>query len=166
MKGNNMQDQSNEVKLSKSQAKKLAAQKYNEKSQETANVVLTNEQKEELEALSKEVFNSSSRYVTLMTKGELAPVTVTVTEYVPDENGGEGITREVEVPEMYRNSKAPLLKTVRHTYESVKAHMLKIKDQQDRFKAMLAKMEADKKAEQEKAKLVQEVQNKLNGSVI
>jgi hypothetical protein len=133
---------------------------------------LDNQTREELEALSLEVFNSASRYKTLMTKGEVVPVTITTTEYIPAVLNEDGTvaspeeTKEVQVAEKIGNTNSVKLKVVRHTVESVRALMLERKRQLDGFRAMMAKMEADKKAEADKAKLQQAVQNELGGSAI
>lgn len=44
--------------------------------------------------------------------------------------------------------------------------MLQRKKQQDAFRELMAKMEADKKAQQEKERLNKAVQEKLSGSAI
>lgn len=170
-----MENQTTEPKLSKTQQKKLAAAEHNKKVQQSneSNRLPTTEEREELETLSKEVFGSTSRYLTFMTKGETVPVTETITEYVPDETGGEGVTREVQIPVTYKNSKTPMLKVVKHTVESVKVRLLEIKEQQEKMRAAFAKAQADqqaaeiaKRAEQEKAKRQQEVQRQLGGSAV
>jgi hypothetical protein len=148
-----METNQTELTLSKSALKRLKAQEHNKNYVPSPDLPrLTAEQVEELERLSKEVFNSTSRYKTLMTKGERVPLTDTVTEYVPAEDGGEGTTKEVEVPVNYKNShKSVVYKVVKYTYKSVKAHMLDLKARQERVRELIAKMEADKKAAQEKA---------------
>ena len=127
---------------------------------------LDSQTREELEALSKEVFGTTSRYQTLMTKGESLPVTFTVTELVPGVDGAEDTTREVEVNETVPGSKVLRLKHVYHTVESVRKRMLDIKSKQDQYRALVAQMEANKKAEQDKAKRLQDVQGQLGGSAI
>ena len=158
--------QTTEPTLSKNQRKKQAALEHNKTVNTTPTEVLTTAQKEELEALSKEVFNSTSRYATLLRDGEVVPETYTATEYVPDENGGEGTTRVVQVPVLVHNSKSPVLKVVRHTYTTVKALMVEIKDKQDRFRAMMKKMEDDKTAALYQLQLKQDVQKALGGSAV
>lgn len=167
-----MNNETGVVELTRNQQKKLAAQEHNRKMREqtTENRKPTPEETVELEALSKEVFNAKSRYVTLMTKGEVVPVTETVTEYVPGEDGAEGTTKEVQAPVYAHNAtrgkKSVILKTVVHTVESVRELMLERKRQQDAFRAMIAKMQADQKAAAEQAKRKKEVQDKLSGSAI
>lgn len=147
-----METNQTESTVSKTQAKKLTAQEHNRLNPPSVNEApLTLEQREELEALSKSVYNSTSHYQTLMRKGEKTAVTETVTEYIPDKNGGEGSTKEVQVPVNYQNSKKSIvLKMVYHTYDSIKVRMLEIKAQQDKVREMIAKMQADQRAEQEK----------------
>lgn len=127
-----MNDQVEVPVLSKSQQKKLAAQKHNELMRQngTVETVRTPEalakEHEELEALSKEVFGSTSHYKTLLKKGSLELVTEETTEYVPavlDADGKEvkaEETRTVQVPVKYRSPKRGLtginqLRTVKYT---------------------------------------------------
>jgi len=159
--------------LSNTQKKKLAAQTHNEAVRNAPpeeKVVPTLEEAAELEALSKEVFNAKSRYLTLIAKGETVPVTETVTEYVPAADGGEGTTKEVQVPVYAHNAdkgkKSVVFKTVKYNVKTVKTYMLKIKEEQDRVRAILIKMEEEKRAERQKAQLAKEVQDKLSGSAI
>jgi len=175
-----MNDQVEVPVLSKAQQKKLAAQKHNEvrrDNQVPDGRVPTLEETAELEALSKEVFGSTSHYKTILKKGTTELVTENVTEYVPavlDADGKEVTpeeTRVVQVPVKYRSPKRGLtninqLRTVKHTVESVKDLMLERKKQQDAFRAMMAKMEADKKEAAEKERLNKLVQEKLSGSAI
>jgi hypothetical protein len=168
-----MKNQITEPTLSKTQQKKLRAQEHNAKLDLTeSNRSPTKEERVELEALSLEVFNSASRYLTLMTKGEVVPVMVTVTELIPavqDADGKEVTpeqTKEVQVAETIGNTKSNKLQVVYHTVESVRALMVERKRQLDGMRALMAKMEADKKAEAEKAKLQQTVQNELGGSAV
>lgn len=190
-----MNDQTEVAPLSKSQRKKLAAAEHNKTANLSRKVgmeprgenqvmvvlpeetLLTAEQHAELEALSLEVFRSTYRYKTILQKGIVEAVTEEVTEYVPavlDADGKEvkaEETRVVNVPVKWRSPKRGLtslnqLKTVKHNYESVKALMLEIKRQNDAFKAMIAKMEADKKAKAEQAKLQEAVQKHVGGSAL
>lgn len=174
-----MNDQVKEAPLSKTQQKKLAAKEHNEFRAllETNTRAPTLEERAELEALSLEVYGSTSRYATILQKGTLEAVTEEVTEYVPavlDADGKEVTpeeTKTVQINVKYRSPKRGLtsinqLQLTRHSVDSVKALMLELKKQQDAFRAMMAKLEADKKEAAEQARLKQEVQNALGGSAI
>lgn len=174
-----MNDLVDTLTLSKTQLKKKAALEHNEalRASLVEEAPLTNEQHAELEALSLEVFRSTSRYKTILKEGVVEAVTVEATEYVPavlDADGKEvkaEETRTVQVPEKYRSPKRGLttinqLKTVKHNYDSVKVLMLERKQQLDAFKAMMAKMEADKKATAEQEQLKKQVQRAVGGSAI
>lgn len=119
---------------------------------------LTRAQREELGALSQEVFGASSRYKKLMDQGYDELVTEELDEIVPGENGAPDTTRQVKVP-IKREDGA--FQSVRkyHTAESVKTYMLERKEMIDQIKAQLKKQQeeaAAKKAVEAQAKLVHE----------
>jgi len=164
-----------EPALSKSAQKRLNAQRHNEsRLASPEQPKLTLEQVEELEALSLEAFNSTSKYQTLMTKGEKVAVTDTVTEYVPAEDGGEGTTKEVQVPVLYLNQqKSVVHRIVRHTAESVKALMVDRIARNKRVRELIAQMQAEQKATQEEtqrkaqeAAQLKQSSDKLGGSAV
>lgn len=175
-----MNDQVETPVLSKTQQKKLAAQQHNEamrNNQAPDEEKPTLAQVGVLEALSKEVFGSVSHYRTLLEKGSVELVTEETTEYVPAVLDAEGKeltpeeTRVVQVPVKYRSPKRGitsinLLRKVKYTLESVMTLMLERKRQQDAFRAMMLKMENDKKEAAEKERLNKLVQEKLSGSAI
>jgi hypothetical protein len=164
--------------MSKTQLKKLAAKKHNEL---VALLVSdtrspTTEERTELEALSKEVFGSASHYATILKKGTIQARTEEVTELVPAVQDAEGKeltpeeTRQVQVNVKYRSKRGLTdinqLQIIRHSVDSVKALMLDHKAKMDAFKAMMAKMEAEKNEANEKAKLNEAVQKAAGGSAI
>jgi hypothetical protein len=63
---------------------------------------ITREQREQLKALSTEVFGVASKYQKLYDQKEL--VTSKTVEIVPGENGQPDTTKEVEVPVLYNDN--------------------------------------------------------------
>lgn len=174
-----MNNQSESDVLSNSQRKKLAAALHNRLVSEQSQVqeVLTLEQHDELSALSKEVFNSTSRYNTLLRKGLVELSTEETTEYVPavlDADGKEVTPeemRKVRVPVKYVSPKRGQtslnsLKNRTFTYETVKAFMLERKAQQDKIKELIAKAKADHAEAEAKKKLLTDVQKVAGGSTL
>lgn len=163
--------QETEVQLSKQAKKRLAAQAHNEAMAKLPAEVRspTLEEREELEALSKEVFGSTSRYATILRDGEVKAVTVVVTEYIPADEGtgGEGTTKETEVVDTLPGApKSAKLQLVRHSVESIRALMVDRKARQDLFRALQKKQHEEALAKQALAQRKQEVQRQLSGSAI
>lgn len=123
---------------------------------------LSHKDREEMNALSKEVFGSTSRWQKLINKGRNEVVTREVEEVVPGVDGAPDTTQKVRVPEKRGDIVVSALK--RHTTESIKEFMLQVKVQ---FDAMKAQMERLQK-EQEKAKaleaLTEQAKQQLSGS--
>lgn len=167
----------NDKPLSKTAQKRLAAQEFNTKNlaRNTAEnpAPLTLEVREELEALSKKAFNSTSRYATILRDGQVRPVTVTVTEYLPavlDADGKE-LTAEKTVESQALETldpakKSAKLELVRHDVNSVRELMLAKIKRDDEIRALIAKLQAEQQAAKEKSELAQKVQQAIGGSVI
>ena len=115
----------------------------------------TREQREQLKALSTEIFGKSSRYQSLYEQKEL--VTRTVVETIPGENGAPDTTKETQVPDLLNGSKRYRIK--HNTTEEVLAILLKLKAIQDEY---LAK----RKQEQELAEQTKKVQDVLTGTAL
>ena len=121
--------------------------------------------KEELNALSREVFGASSRWVKLIENGYHKPVTETVTEFVPDEAHPEGGTnRQVEVPVKHKG--IPLSRVERHTVESVHTLLLDLKAKRDTFLAEIEQRRQEEEAKKAQEKLQKEVNEQLMGSAL
>lgn len=119
--------------------------------------------REELNALSKEVFGSSSRWQKLVNQGYAKIVTEEVEETTPSEVEGEAPkTEKVTKAVMIGNSYQSVL--TRYTVEGVREFMLKQKTRMDEYKAAVAKLQADAKAAQEKADLAKKLQEDAGGS--
>jgi hypothetical protein len=113
--------------------------------------------REELNALSKEVFGVASRWQKFI-DGVKEPVTKVVTETVPGEKGAPDTTREMTVQVPYGNSKKPQYVIKRYTPEETKELLLKIKKERDEY---LAKM----KEQQELKKTTERVQELAAGRI-
>lgn len=122
--------------------------------------------RDELNALSKEVFGASSRWQKLIDKGYAEVLTEEVTEYVPAEvEGQEGTERKVNVP-IKRQDGAVLSTTKHHTVDSVRTYMLDLKKKQEEFQAMLAKLQADQNKKQEQEALAKSLHADNAGSAV
>lgn len=110
----------------------------------------TREMIEELNALSKEVLGSSSKWRKIIDRGRLVPVTVEAIETKTVE--GKEVQETVTKHAVYHNSKTPMYQIQRETPESIKEHLLKLKEQQEAFRKMIqqAQEEARQKEEEKK----------------
>lgn len=126
---------------------------------------LTRAQREELKALSLEVFGSSSKYSKLLNEGHSELVTEEIDEIVPGENGAPDTVKQVKVP-VKRADGALQYVIKRYTYESVKELMLELKKKKEEFEAMVKKMNEEQAAKQAQAKLEKEVQEAAGGSTL
>lgn len=126
---------------------------------------LTREQKTTFDALSKELFGASSRWVKLVKNGRYEQVTEEVTEYVPGEKEeDEGITRKVQVP--VKKNGMSLSTLHRFTVDEVESYMLRLKAQLEAFKEMIAKQKAEQEKAKAQAELTAKVQDQVAGSAI
>lgn len=120
--------------------------------------------KQELNALSKEVFGVSSRWQKLVKNGYSEVITEEVEELVPsDVLGEEPKTEKVRKP-VLRADGAKLSTTKRYTVESVKELMLKLKTAREEYLARLKKMQEEAKAAQEKQDLAKKIHVEATGS--
>lgn len=114
----------------------------------------------ELNALSTEVFGTSSRWQKFVDKGYKEMVTEDKIEIVPPaKEGDEPTTKTVQVPVLTEfGSKRFGIK--RYTVESIKEFMLKLKKQMDDIRALIQKQQEERKAAEEaKNKVVQTLEN-------
>lgn len=125
---------------------------------------LTRTEREELNSLSKEVFGASSRWQKLVNKGYSKMVMEKVTELVPGEKEeDEPTTREVDVP--VKTSFGALQSTQeRHTVDSVRELMLRLKKQLDEYRARMEQLQAEAKAKKEAEDLAAKLQEEVGGS--
>jgi hypothetical protein len=101
--------------------------------------------REELNALSKEIFRVSSKWQSLLEHGENILVTETKTETVPGENGAPDTTEEVQVPVLKNGMKQ--YTHVTYTLEEVHQRLLKIKKNRDEYIAKIREAQAKKELE-------------------
>lgn len=111
---------------------------------------LTRDQREELKALSKEVFGNESKWKKLLERGYYHEETEEKEETVPGETKEDGTvveatTRKVKVPIL--NKHGQRVKTVKyHTYESLLKLMVDFKKQMDEIKAQMKKQQDEQQA--------------------
>ncbi len=124
---------------------------------------LTKNERKELDALSLEVFGSSSRWQKLVNNGAIMPVMEKKIETVPGTETTPETTTEVEVP-VLRADGAHQSTIIKHTPESVKAMMIELKIRREKILAMIDAQQKEQKAKEEKEALQKKVQEELGGS--
>lgn len=107
--------------------------------------------REELDALSLEVYGAKSRWIKLTTKGRQETRTVEITELVPRaDDSGESDPLKSRVPVFAdKAEKSRIFDLKRYSLEEVETQMRNLKAQQDAVKALIAKMQADARAQKE-----------------
>jgi len=122
--------------------------------------------KDELNALSKEVFGASSRWQKLIGNGYTELVTEEVEEVVPAEKEGEEpTTRKVRVP--LKNAAGMHQSVIKyHTVESVREYMLDRKKMLDQIRAQIKKQQDEARAKKEQEELTKKVHDDLQGSAV
>lgn len=128
--------------------------------------MVDNKTKQELNALSKEVFGSSSRWVKLVENGYAEIVTEEVEEMVPSEKEGEEPTlQKVKKPLLTKSGqKQSVVK--RHTVESIRELMISLKTAREEYLARRKKMQEDYEAAQQKIELSKKVHQQTSGSAV
>lgn len=117
----------------------------------------------ELDALSKELFGTSSRWQKLVDKGYDEVVTEEVEETVPAEKEGDEPTkRKVQMPVLVGGSRQFVRK--HHTVESVREFMEVQKIQLDLLKAQIKQAQEDAKKKQDEEKAAKGLHQELSGS--
>lgn len=95
----------------------------------------------EMDALSKEVFGSASKWQTILKRGTTRFLTKKVQQVIPGKDGEEPTTKETEVLVLTQSGgKQSIVK--RYTVEEIRDLMLNFKKQMDDFKAKSAAEEA------------------------
>lgn len=131
---------------------------------------LSHAERDEMKALSKEVYGASSRCKKLIDDGYAQLLTETVTEYVPgktkeDGTEEEGTTREVQVP-LKRADGAKQSVITRHTVDSVRKEMLDRKAKIAEIRAIMKQQQDEQQAKRQKEALMREVHEELQGSAV
>jgi hypothetical protein len=126
--------------------------------------MITGELRKELQALSKEVLGSSSRWQKMLERGTQELLTEDVTEYVPGKTDeDEGTTRVVKLP--VKRKDGALQYVIKHyTPESLKAMLLDLKEKRDNMIIQINKMNAEQKAKQALEAQMKKVQETIGGS--
>lgn len=127
--------------------------------------VLSRAQREELKELSKEVFGASSRYAKLMSTGYHEMVTEEISEIVPGEDGKPDTERMVKVPVKTASGALQYVQKY-HTADSVMAYMIQCKVILDKFKADMAKKQADEAAAKAQEEANKKTHEELSGSAV
>jgi len=123
---------------------------------------LSREMREEMKALSKEIFGSSSKYQKLYEQTEI--VTMKKKEIIPGENGAEDTEREVTVPVLVNGSKQS--RVVRRNNAEVLELLKTFKARRDEFMAQMQKQQEEQKAKREAADKAAKLQEDLGGSAL
>jgi len=116
-----------------------------------------------LDALSTEVFGTSSRWQKLVNKGYYEVVTEKKTETVPGVDGAPDTTKEVDVPVLTASGGQQMVKKY-HTPESISLVMSDMLEQKRLWLEGMRKAEAEKKAKEDADALNKQVQEASGGS--
>lgn len=118
--------------------------------------------RDQLKALSKEIFGTENKYRKLYEGKEL--ITRKTVETVPGENGEPDTTKTVDVPVLMNGTKQ--YRMIYRTTNEVMALLKEFKVKREEFLVQLkAQQEADKKAKEE-AEIAKKVQDSLAGSAL
>lgn len=124
----------------------------------------TREQREQMKALSQEIFGASSKWQKLYKYD--AALTLTKTETVPGVDGAPDTTKEVEVPLYVEGTKVKQFERKYRTTQEVLDLLLSFKAKRDEYLANMKKLQAEalakRKADEERKKIEQE----LSGSAL
>lgn len=130
------------------------------------------EKRAELDALSKEVYGASSRWVKLMEKGRPQVKTQEMSEVRPvsgedDKSTDEERTVKFQVPVHYFGAQKSVVQTLhRLTLEEVETEMRARKDAMDKFRAHLEEQAKKEIAAKAQAELEAQVARELSGSAV
>lgn len=125
----------------------------------------TREQRDQMKALSLEIFGKSSRYQKMFQYDEV--LTRKVKETVPGENGAPDTEREVEVPVMVGPGKGSKQSRRKYrTVEQVIQVLVEFKAKRDEFIAQMKKQQEEAAAKKEADLQAQKLQQELGGSAL
>jgi hypothetical protein len=127
---------------------------------------ITYQEKQELNALSKEVFGASSRWQKLVNDGYRKLITKDVSEEVPATKEGEEPTSRIVQTPVLRADGAHQFETVRHTTKSIKEYMLERKETLNKIRAEIKRQQDEAKAKKELEAHTQEVHRLAQGSAV
>lgn len=119
----------------------------------------------ELNALSKEVFGASSRWHTLLTRGTSQVVTRKSLETIPGKDGEEPTTKEVDVPVLTKQgTKQSVIK--RYSLEEIHELLLNAKKQRDEIMAQIKQQQAEQAAAKAQEEAIKRVSEEARGSAV
>lgn len=122
------------------------------------------EQRQELKALSQEVFGVSSKWQKLLEYDEVKKTKVK--ETVPGENGAPDTEREVEVPLYVPGTKVKQSTRRYRSIEEVLELLREFKAKRDEYIAQIKKQQEEAKAKKEAEEQARKVQEQLGGSAL
>jgi len=122
----------------------------------------TREQREQLKALSLEIFGKSSRYKKLYEFDEV--LTKSVTETIPGVDGAPDKEETKEVPVLFNGSKQSR-RRYRSTSEVLDL-MVAFKVKREEFLAQMKQQQEEAKKRKEEAEALKKVQESLGGSAL
>lgn len=126
---------------------------------------ITYQERKELNALSKEIFGSSSRWKKILDKGlpELVTHKVAKTETID----GVETTKEVEEALLAPNTTKVRQYTQKYyTLETLTAWMKDLKQKRDEYLAKVKKEEEERKAKEEQDKMLNKTHEEFGGSAL
>lgn len=127
---------------------------------------ITRAERDELNALSKDVYGASSRWQKLIKLGYAKLVTEETTELVPGKDETEeATTRKVQVP-VLTSYGAKQSQMTYHTVDSIRTEMLERKVKLDEYRAVIKKMQDEARAKKEQEKLASTVHEELSGTAV
>lgn len=124
----------------------------------------TREQREQMKALSQEIFGASSKWQKLYKYD--AALTLTKTEVVPGGNGAEDTTKEVEVPLYVEGTKVKQFERKYRTTQEVMELLLTFKEKRDAYIANMKKMQAEALERRKAQEAAKKLQEDLGGSAV
>lgn len=119
----------------------------------------------ELNALSKEVFGTPSRWQKLLSKGTDQLLTKKVTETIPGKEGEESTTKESEVPILTKSRHKQFFRKY-YTLDEVHQMLLTYKQQLDNMKAEMKKQQDEKEAKEAQEKAIVQIKEAAQGSAV
>lgn len=125
---------------------------------------LSREERQELNALSKEVFGATSKWLKYINQGHPVKATTTVKESVPQDDGTEKLVEKQVAKLLPHGAEYRIMKY--YTISEVKAMMLDLKEKITAFKEMLKQQEVERQAKETAAKLAKAVQSQAGGSAL
>ena len=132
--------------------------------EKTRNFNPTRKQREQLKALSKEIFGASSKWQKLMEYDHV--LTHKVKETVPGENGEPDAEREVEVPLFVAGTKVKQSVRKHRSIEEVLTLLLDFKAKRDEYVAKVKAAQEEAKKKREEEEQARKVQEQLGGSAL